>query len=49
MKRERTMRIMFETLLPRIAEIEQTGEIVRLRSNFINGIKKFPVRITPKQ
>ena len=43
------MRIMFETLLPRIAEIEQTGEIVRLRSNFINGIKKFPVRITPKQ
>ncbi len=43
------MRIMFETLLPRIAEIEQTGEIVRLRSNFINGIKKFPVRIVAKQ
>jgi cytochrome P450 len=42
------MRIMFETLLPRIAEIEQTGEIVRLRSNFINGIKKFPVRIVSK-
>ena len=43
------MRIMFETLLPRIAEIEQTGDIVRLRSNFINGIKKFPVRIVAKQ
>ena len=43
------MRIMFETLLPRIAEIEQTGDIVRLRSNFINGIKKFPVRIKAKQ
>jgi len=42
------MRIMFETLLPRIAEIEQTGEIVRLRSNFVNGIKKFPIRITAK-
>ncbi len=43
------MRIMFETLLPRIAEIQQTGDIVRLRSNFVNGIKSFPVRITPKQ
>jgi len=43
------MRIMFETLLPRIAEIQQTGDIVRLRSNFVNGIKRFPIRITPKQ
>ena len=36
------MRIIFETLLPRIAEIEQTGEIRRVRSNFVNGIKQFP-------
>ena len=43
------MRIMFDTLLPRIAEIQQTGDIVRLRSNFVNGIKRFPIRITPKQ
>jgi cytochrome P450 len=43
------MRIMFETLLPRIAEIQQTGDIVRLRSNFVNGVKKFPIRIVAKQ
>lgn len=43
------MRIMFETLLPRIAEIQQTGDIVRLRSNFVNGVKKFPLRIVAKQ
>lgn len=42
------MRIIFETLLPRIAEIQQAGEIVRVRSNFVNGIKKFPVRIVSK-
>jgi len=39
------MRILFETLLPRIASIEQTGDLVRVRSNFVNGIKRFPVRI----
>ncbi|WP_395692402.1 cytochrome P450 [Nocardioides sp.] len=42
------MRIIFETLLPRIAEIEQTGEIRRVRSNFVNGIKQFPLRIVSK-
>lgn len=42
------MRIIFETLLPRIAEIEQTGEIRRVRSNFVNGIKQFPLRIVAK-
>jgi cytochrome P450 len=40
------IRIMFETLLPRLASIEQTGDIVRVRSNFVNGIKQFPVRAT---
>ncbi len=39
------MRILFETLIPRIADIEQTGELTRVRSNFVNGIKRFPVRI----
>jgi cytochrome P450 len=39
------IRIMFETLLPRLASIEQTGEIPRVRSNFVNGIKRFPVRV----
>lgn len=39
------IRIMFETLLPRLASIEQAGEITRVRSNFVNGIKRFPVRV----
>ncbi len=43
------MRVLFETLLPRIASIEQSGEIDRVRSNFVNGIKRFPVRIEPRQ
>jgi cytochrome P450 len=42
------MRILFETLLPRIADVEQTGDVVRVRSNFVNGIKRFPVRIISK-
>jgi len=42
------MRILFETLLPRIAEIQQTGDLVRVRSNFVHGIKRFPVRIVSK-
>jgi cytochrome P450 len=40
------IRIMFETLLPRLAAMEQTGDIVRVRSNFVNGIKRFPVKAT---
>ncbi len=39
------IRIMFENLLPRITGMHQTGELDRLRSNFINGIKRFPVRV----
>ena len=39
------IRIMFETLLPRLASIEPAGEIERVRSNFVNGIKRFPVRV----
>jgi len=42
------IRIMFETLLPRLGSIEQTGDIVRVRSNFVNGIKRFPVRVTAR-
>jgi cytochrome P450 len=40
------IRIMFETLLPRIKKVERIGEIDRLRSNFVNGIKRFPVKMT---
>jgi cytochrome P450 len=42
------IRILFETLLPRLASIEPAGEIVRVRSNFVNGIKRFPVRVTAR-
>jgi cytochrome P450 len=39
------LRVMFEELVPRIREVEITGPIARLRSNFINGIKHMPVRV----
>ena len=37
------VRLMFEELLPRLRSIELAGEVTRVRSNFVNGIKKFPV------
>ena len=40
------IRLMFEELLPRISDIQVAGEVKRIRSNFVNGIKKFPVKIT---
>ncbi|MGH8872017.1 MAG: cytochrome P450 [Acidimicrobiia bacterium] len=40
------VRVFFEELLGRVASIELTGPPDRLRSNFINGIKHLPVRIT---
>jgi cytochrome P450 len=41
------IRLMFEELLPRLKEIELTGDVRRIRSNFVNGIKAFPVRVVP--
>jgi cytochrome P450 len=40
------VRVVFEELLKRVSSIEITGEPDRLRSNFINGIKHLPVRVT---
>lgn len=40
------IRIMFEELIPRLADIRLTGEVPRVRSNFVNGIKKLPVEVT---
>ena len=37
--------ILFEELLPRIVSIELAGPAERIRSNFVNGIKRMPVRI----
>ncbi len=42
------IRLMFEELIPRLADIELAGDVRRVRSNFVNGIKAFPVKITPK-
>ncbi|HEU5265631.1 MAG TPA: cytochrome P450 [Jatrophihabitans sp.] len=41
------VKLMFEELLPRLKDIELAGEVRRVRSNFVNGIKAFPVRVTP--
>jgi cytochrome P450 len=38
--------VLFEELLPQIDSIELDGEIERLRSNFISGIKHLPVKVT---
>jgi cytochrome P450 len=40
------IRITFEELLKRSADIELLGPPERLRSNFFNGIKRLPVRVT---
>ncbi|MEV4571011.1 cytochrome P450 [Nonomuraea sp. NPDC049419] len=40
------IRIMFEELIPRIADIRLAGEVPRVRSNFVNGIKRLPVEVT---
>jgi cytochrome P450 len=40
------IRIAFEELLARTKAIELTGPPERLRSNFFNGIKRAPVRVT---
>jgi cholest-4-en-3-one 26-monooxygenase len=42
------MNIMFEEMLKRVESVERTGPVKRLRSNFINGLKHLPVRLTPR-
>ena len=37
------IKVMFEEVLARIPEMELAGDVQRLRSNFINGIKHLPV------
>ncbi|MEW2049807.1 hypothetical protein [Streptomyces sp. NPDC005476] len=41
------IRIKFEELIPRLAGIRLAGDVPRVRSNFVNGIKKLPVEVTP--
>jgi cytochrome P450 len=41
------IRVLLEELLPRLADITISGPLDRLRSNFIAGIKRLPVTVTP--
>ncbi len=38
-------KVLFQELLPRLRSIELTGQVERMRSNFVNGIKRLPVRV----
>ena len=40
------LRVLLQTLAERMPDIELDGEVSRLRSNFLNGIKHMPVRFT---
>jgi cholest-4-en-3-one 26-monooxygenase len=41
------IRVMFEHLLDRLPDIRQDGNVQRLQSQFINGVKHLPVAFTP--
>jgi len=38
------LRSAFRTLIPRLEQIELTGKVERLRSSFVGGIKRMPIR-----
>jgi hypothetical protein len=39
-------KVLFEELLPRLADVRVDGPVDRLRSNFIAGIKRLPITVT---
>jgi cytochrome P450 len=39
------IKVLFEELLPRLADVRQTSPEDRLRSNFIAGIKRLPIEV----
>jgi cytochrome P450 len=41
-------KILFQELIPRLGSIELIGPVERIRSNFVNGIKRMPVRVTTR-
>lgn len=41
------LRVTFEEIVRRFSHVELAGPPVKLRSNFIGGIKRMPVRFTP--
>ena len=40
--------VMFDEVLDRLHDLELTGPVRRLRSNFINGLKHIPLKFTTK-
>jgi cytochrome P450 len=40
------VQVMFDALLPRLADIEVLGPTERMRTNFTNALKRMPVRVT---
>jgi cholest-4-en-3-one 26-monooxygenase len=43
------IRVMFEHLLDRMPDIHQNGDVQRLQSQFINGVKHLPVAFAPSE
>jgi cytochrome P450 len=41
------LKVLFEELLPRLSDAQLAGPIDRLRSNFISGMKRLPISVTP--
>jgi cytochrome P450 len=39
------LKVLYEELLPRLADLRVAGPVERLRSNFISGIKRLPVEV----
>lgn len=42
------LRIVFEEMLRRLPDMQLAGDVRRLRSNFISGIKEMRLRFTPE-
>lgn len=40
------LKVLFEELLPRLADARMAGPVDRLRSNFIAGMKRVPIRVS---
>ena len=40
------LKVLFEELLPRLSDVQLTGPVDRLRSNFIAGMKRVPITVT---
>jgi cytochrome P450 len=41
-------RVTLEELVARVDTVSYDGPVERLRSNFVNGIKRMPVRVTTR-